>query len=237
MTLFLRLGAWLLALSFACSASAGLTEDMAAFERAFIPALALTNQPQAPAHKVDASLKRLEEGWPRFRQLLAAGGPPMDEALAEVGRAIGDARARLAAGERAQAHDALERVRAALMRARARLGIELYTDRLTEYHDAMEDFVRLAVQGADPAALRPLLARASELWARAERPRFAPALFGMDDARFEQVAALARRERELLDALAADLAAGQRDRVADGAKRLKGVFAQLYLSFGDFSGL
>jgi hypothetical protein len=236
-TTCLRIAACFLAFGLAAPAAAGLPEDMAAFERAYIPALALTNQPQAPAQKVEASLRRLEDGWPQFRQRLAAGGPPMDEALAEAGRAIEEARAKLAAGERAQAHDALERVRAALMRTRAQLGIELYVDRLTEYHDAMEDFVKQAVQGADAQALRPLLARAAELWTRCERPRFAPALFGMDDAKFEQIAALARRERELLVALEADLAAGQRDRVADGAKRLKGVFAQIYMSFGDFSGL
>ncbi len=237
MTSRLRIAAWILALGLAGPAAAGMPEDMASFERVFIPALALTNQPKAAAPRVEAAMRRLADAWPGFKPRLAAGGAPMDGPLLDVERAIGDAQALLASARRAQAHDALEQVRAALMQARAQLGIELYVDRLTEFHDAMEDFVKLAMSGAELSALRPPLEKTAALWAPAERMRFAPPLFGFDDDRFEQVAALVRRERAILRSLEADLAAGHRERVTEGAKQLKSVFAQIYVSFGDFSGL
>ncbi len=237
MTSRLLVAALVLSFGLADPAAAGLPEDMAAFERVFIPALALTNQPQAAAPRVDAAMRRLAETWPAFKPRLAAGGPPMDGPLTEAERSIAEAQAKLAGGQRAQAHDALERVRAALMTARAQLGIDLYVDRLTDFHDVMEDFVRLALARGEPTALKPLLERAADLWRPAERMRFAPSLFGLDDADFERIAALVRRERGILQALEADLAAGQRDRVTDGAKQLKTVFSQIYVSFGDFGGL
>ncbi len=72
---------------------------MAAFERVFIPALALSNQPKQPVERVEQALHRLKASWPEFRKRFS-----IEPALA--------------AGKRAEAHDVLEGVRLAFFEAR-----------------------------------------------------------------------------------------------------------------------
>ena len=218
-------------------ATAGVLEDMAGFERVFIPALALTNQPQAPAARVQASVVRLNARLPAFERAFSAHGAELERAIREARAAVLDAERLLAEGRRAESHDALERIRPALMEARGKLNLELYVDRLTEFHDAMEDLVKRAAAGATPTQLRGPLAQASGLWRNAERLRFEPRLFGFDDAGYEKLRGMVTAEREILSALEQAVDAGDRARVGELVKTLKSNFARIYTSFGDFSGL
>jgi len=218
-------------------AAAGALEEMAEFERVFIPALALTNQPQAPAGRVQASVVRLNARMPDFERSFTAHGPELERAIREARAASLEAERLLAQGRRAESHDALERIRPAMMGARGKLNLELYVDRLTEFHDAMEDFVKRAGGGATPTQLRGPLAQASGLWRNAERLRFEPQLFGLDAAGYEKLRAMVTAEREVLTALEEAVEAGERGRIGELAKTLKSNFARIYTSFGDFRGL
>lgn len=219
------------------AANAGVMDDMAGFERVYIPALALTNQPQAPAEKVSAAMKRLSDAWPRFKPLLLAGGPPMAGAVSVAEKAVVDAQAKLQAGKRADAHEALESLRPAFIAARRQVGIDLYVDRLVEFHDVMEEAVKMAETGREPAALKPSLDKASALWTAAEPMKFEPKMFGLDAARVEQIRGMVAKERQILQAVLAAVAANDREKTLAAARQLKGNFSQVYVSFGDFSGL
>jgi hypothetical protein len=216
------------------AARAGVVDDMAAFERLFIPALALTNQPKLPAERVEQALRRLNASWPEFRKRFSIE-PALATAAGRTERALAQAQARLAEGKRAEAHDVLEGVRLAFFEARRSAGIELYVDRLTEFHDPMEAFVKLAESTASTEQqMRAALARASGLWRRAEQPGFEGTLFGFDDAKYELLRKRIAAERAILDALEQTLARADRAETRALAGRLKSGFAQIYVMFGDF---
>ena len=218
------------------AAQAGPVEDMAAFERVYIPALALTNQPQAPAERVAGSLSRLSASWPGLRAAFSGKDEPLEKALRITDTALAQAGQLLAQGKRAEAHDALEGVRLAFFEARRGAGIELYVDRLTEFHDAMEELVKAAQAGAPRAQLEPLLREASELWSRAELPAFDAALFGFDAKKDVELRGRLQGERDTLEALRAAVASGDAARTRELAGQLKGRFGQIYAMFGDFGG-
>jgi len=215
------------------AAHAGLVDDMAAFERVFIPALALTNQPKQPAEQVEQALRRLNASWPGFRGRFSKE-PALAAAASRTDRALAQAQALLAQGKRAEAHDALEGVRLAFFEARRGAGIELYVDRLTEFHDVMEGLVKLAESAASPAQTRAALDQASALWRRAEEARFDAALFGFDEAKYELLRKRIAAEREILGALEQALGRGDGAETRALAGRLKSGFAQIYVMFGDF---
>jgi hypothetical protein len=216
------------------AAGAVTAEEMAAFERLYIPALALTNQPQAPAARVAGALERLAAAWPAFRRSFAADPafgaaiPRTDQALAEAGRLLAESR-------RAAAHDALEDIRPAFMAARRQANIELYVDRLSEFHDVMEDVVKHIEAGRDDAA-RSALEKASGLWSRAERPAFDAALFGFDEKKHALLRERLAGERAVIESLERALASGDRAALPELARRLKGNFGQIYVMFGDMGG-
>lgn len=218
------------------AAHAGPIEDMAEFERVYIPALALTNQPKAPAEQVAGSLSRLASAWPGLRAAFSGKGEALDRALRITDAALAQAGRLLAEGRRAEAHDALETIRPAFLDARRAMGIDLYVDRLTEYHDAMEELVKGAQAGSPPAQLEPLLRHASELWTRAERPQFDAALFGFDDAKYAELRGRLQGERETLEALREAVERGDAARARELSGALKSRFGAIYVMFGRMGG-
>ncbi len=225
-----------LAIIASACAQAGTLDDMASFERVYIPALALTNQPQQPEARVAASLRRLVSAWPSFRERFSREGPQLEKAVLAADRSLEQASALLASGRRSEAHDALESVRAAFIDARRQAGTELYVDRLVAFHDAMEEVVKLVSSGAPAAQVAPRLERASALWHEAERPPFHTELFGFDDAKRSDLTKRIAAERALMDALGPALT-GDAEEARRLAKEMKESFSRLYVMFGDFSGL
>jgi hypothetical protein len=218
------------------AAHAGVIEDMAAFERVYIPALALTNQPQAPADRVAGSLARLAAAWPGLRAALSGKGAALEKALRVTDAALPQAQRLLAEGKRAEAHEALEAIRPAFLEARRAAGIDLYVDRLTEFHDAMEELVKAAQSGAPRAQVEPLLEHASGLWTRAERPQFDAKLFGFDDAKYAELRSRVQAGRETLEALRAAIQGGDAARTRELAGALKSRFGAIYVMFGRMNG-
>ena len=147
----------------------------------------------------------------------------------------------VADGEFAQAHETLEGVRNIFRDLRKRHMIDYDLDLLTNYHDAMEDIVK-AVTGktaatlteSDVDTLKALTQKARELWEPVKSATFDPDRYHLDTEKQNQVQALIGQEAETLDSLHHALEGGDKTRVLAAASQVRPVFAQLYMTFGDF---
>ncbi|MCU0897078.1 MAG: hypothetical protein MUC55_06215 [Burkholderiales bacterium] len=225
----------------AAPAGAAVMDDFIVFDRSYIPALALTNQPQKPQAAIDESMKRLDAAWAKLLAALPASekaDPVYAAAIARSEKGIKEAQRLSREGARAAAHGALEEVRVAFWEARTQKGVDFYQDRMTAFHETMEAFTDLAAKpDADAKKLRALLDESSSLWRKVETAQFDAARFGFDADRTARLQGLVKKERDVLAQLDAALEAGDRAKLAEGAKALKGTFSQAYLLFGDFDGL
>jgi hypothetical protein len=220
---------------------AAVMDDFIMFDRSYIPALALTNQPQKPQGAIDESMRRLDAAWAKLLAALPASDkadPAYAAAIARADKGIKEAQRLSREGSRAAAHGALEEVRVAFWEARTKKGVDFYQDGMTAFHETMEAFTDLAGKpDADTKKLRELLDESSALWQKVEAAQFDAARFGFDADRTARLQGLVKKEREVLTQLDAALKAGDRVRLAEGAKAMKGTFSQAYLLFGDFTGL
>jgi hypothetical protein len=128
----------------AAAVPAGFVPAMVAVDKAYIPALALSGQPDQAA-KAKAALAGFITAWKEFKDGPAAGSG-FDEQwrrdLDEVDGAIASAtNALVVEGEGAKAHEALEAVRMTLLEARQRMKVPYFLDYVTLYHNSMEDIL------------------------------------------------------------------------------------------------
>jgi hypothetical protein len=229
---------------FAQPSVAGTFEDMVALDRSYIPALALTNQPNAAASA--RAIAALRSDWNRFRQAYAqppAGFKPATwtTTVATIERAVTDAEARMAAGDSAGAHEALEQVREVLLVARREAGMPYFLDELTEYHTHMEAIVAAVkgktpatLSGADVAALRTEYVKADRAWKSVVAKRSDASRHVLAPADEPAVQKLIDDESAAMAALGAALAAGDAAQVVPRASAIRPIFARLFISFGDF---
>jgi hypothetical protein len=222
----------------AVAAPTDLVDASAQLERAYVPALGLTNQRGNDAQAREA-VRRLELSWDAFRARaapLAAKDAALRATLAASSERVQQAAAQAGAGDMAKAHESLEYLRDALWKWRASRGVEYFPDRLTAYHDVMEHLVDAAAR-ALPGDTRIAYAQAVSKWIDVERAPFAAAVHGFDGAAQQRLRAAMASERATLDEFAAAMGSGDPQALADVGRRLKQRFAQLYFLFGDFRGL
>lgn len=219
-----------------------LLVDSAALDRSYIPALMLSNGKDAA--KAKAAQESYEKAWEVFaaRQRKAyAGDASWTQTLAVIDKANADARAAIAAGRMADAHNLQEDVRHALWHQRQAKGFAYQPDILTDFHATMEIIIA-GVQGKEPAAisaddiatLRKQLAQARTQWQAVKSARWDPAEYGLDGARLDVYRAALVGEDQALDALAAALEAADGPRIAKVAPSIKPPFAKAYSAFGVF---
>ena len=200
----------------ALPAFAGVHEDMVALDRAYIPALALTNQPKPEASK--RAMERLRTEWNAFRTTYAsapAGYAPDAWAATdrEVEAAVATAEKNLAAGKNLDAHEDLERVREAQYVLRRGAKVPYFMDDLTAFHSAMEKLVG-AVAGRTPAtlsdadlvAVRDAYAAADRTWQEVLANRARAAQHGVAGEKLAAVQAQIDVETRTLAELKAALA-------------------------------
>ncbi|MEW6185833.1 MAG: hypothetical protein AB1585_08865 [Thermodesulfobacteriota bacterium] len=224
--------------------SAGLIDDMVLLDRDYIPALALTNQPDKPEMQVKEAFSRLEKAWEQFQKSLSKADretPVLQTALKEAEKNIQEAKKMLARGKRHDAHEALEGLRTGFWKARSTMGIDYLPDHLTAFHDPMEGFYDKAVaikqSGGDPSSLKPLLSHLSTLWSEVEKRNLDRRLFGFNEEKASNYEDMVKQEGKILVQLSQLLASGNQEALVKTAGSLKGNFARLYLLFGNFSGL
>jgi len=223
--------------------SAGLVEEMVALDRDYIPALALTNQPEKPEALVKEAMSRLENAWERFLKTLTPvqkEDPILKPALKEAEKHIEEAGKMLASGRKAEAHEALEGIRRGLAKARKFMGIDYLPDRLTAFHDPMEAFYHTAYESKtlqDWTALKKGLENLSILWNEVEQHKLDTKRFGFGPEKAALYVELVKKEREILTQMAALLTPEKKEDLLKAALSLRKVFARVYLLFGDFRGL
>jgi len=231
----------------ALPACAGLHEDMVALDRAYIPALALTNQPKPDASK--RAMERLRSQWSAFRTTYAsapAGYAPDAWAAAdrEVEAAIAAAEKSLVAGKSLDAHEDLEKVREAQYALRQTAKVPYFMDDLTAFHSAMEKLVG-AVAGktpatltdADLAAVRRAYEAAERAWQDVLANRARAAQHGVAGDKLAAVQAQIDVETRTLAELESALAAGDRAKVIEKSIATKPAFSKLFTMFGDFASV
>lgn len=230
-----------LSLSLAATVYAGVIEEFAALERAYVPALALSNQPTKPVPQVQESLRRLDKAWQSFVQATASQiklNPTFATVVTESRQKISGAEALVAAGKMHDVHESLEYIRTAFWKVRTDMGIDYLPDRFTAFHDPMEKFAEeVSKQGSDPKKLKTALAELSKLWSDVEKSGIDVALFKLSPEQAETYAKHVRKEREILNQLTGLIDSGNVEALSKAAVVMKSNFAQTYFVFGDFSGL
>jgi hypothetical protein len=228
-------------LTMSAYSSATLIDEMVVLDRSYVAALVLSNQPDKPAAAVTASMKRLTESWKKF----VDGLSPADRANKSLATAITQVSGHIAEAEklaienkRKDAHEALEGVRVILWKARSEMGIQYLPDKMTAFHEPMEEFVDLAEKtGADKVKLNQLLEELSAKWKLVENSPFDAKLFGFNDEKVSRYNTLVNKEREIITSLSDLIKGSDQAALAKAAGAVKSNFSQTYMLFGDFSGL
>jgi DNA-binding protein len=223
---------------------ADIVKDSAAFDKAYIPALALTSQNEP--EKTRAAIDKLKAAWGVYasahRQHQAA-----DEAwkkgFADIDGVIAKADAIVARGTNVtEAHDTLEQVRVTLMQLRRKNGIDYFLDYQTAFHEPMEAIV-LTVKGKTPETLdaqdidkiRKLIPALDARWSALQNARFDPQQFDFDSARSAKLQQLIAAETEAITALKKALAQPDKAALIQHAAAIKAPFSQMFMLFGAFA--
>jgi hypothetical protein len=238
------IGLCLVGLLFATAARADFVVDSAAFDKAYIPALAVTSQGEAEKSK--AAMARLNQAWLLYSNAHRQDNPgdaSWEKGFAEIDKWIREADAIVARGDTLiDAHNVLEHVRVILMQLRQKHGIDYYLDHQTAFHEPMETIV-LAAKGKTPATLteqdlatiRNTLPALDARWKAVQNARFEPGNYGLDSTRAAKVKQTVERETEAIETLKKALAGSDKSAMIQSAAAIKPPFAQLYMLFGAFA--
>ena len=206
-------------------------ENMAAFDRAYIPALILTTDKDTSGQSVMA-IKQLKLQWSVFK----SRNPDMAEeggAAHDVTSLIMKADSQINVGRYREAHHTLARIRLILLEARAESRIKYFPDRLVEFHVVLE---RIEGASGDPERLQRHMPDAIAAWERVQKARFSRATFRLSKDRAERLKNLIEKEADALGALLAAAASDDRKKVAELVEDVSDRFNSIYSMFGNFSG-
>jgi len=224
-------------------AAGQLEKDMAAFDKVYIPALALTSQTNKAA--AEKAVKLTADQWMQFKKNNAAffGKNAADQAdLAVIDQLITDAERSVRVNEKTdEAHEILEGVRNTLLKIRQRNSIDYYIDYTTKFHEPMEAIV-LTAKGRTAETLtdtmllkiRDNFKVAQQDWKNLQNASFDPALFSFDAKKDAQRQAYIRAETEAMDRLKNALENGDKGSIIKASMGIKANFVNLFLLFGDF---
>jgi hypothetical protein len=223
-----------------------LEKDFAIFDRAYIPALALTNQGEAEQSK--AAMILLIEHWSIFKGKYYGHGSKdskWKKNFDDVEQAILKAD-EIVKGDREllEAHELLESIRFTFMELRKRNGIDYYVDYLTEFHEPMEEIV-LTSKGKTPDTLidtdvekiQELLPEALHFMNKIETPEFDSSLFDFDNEKTRLMKEYIKLESESLSKLEQAMKAGDKKMIIQSSAKIKPNFVKLFFLFGDFGNM
>lgn len=226
------------------SADKGVLAAMARFDRAYIPALSLSNQ--GKRERTERAMERVEDEWGRFRDEYGSyeGDVLWQETLRRVGDALSEAAVHLEGGELPKAHEALEGVRDAFHALREERSMDYYIDYLNRYHETMEEVLGTAGEagagGIDQARKTRIAALEGEArtrWEALYSADFDPALFGFDGGKTAELRGAVSAIGKSLDALRAALCEKNSEAVVKASLGLRPPYVKAFLMFGDFAGI
>jgi len=220
--------------------------DMTAFDRAYIPALTLTDGDDVAKAKKAMTLLLAEWDALHAKYITAPTLTPQWRAdFDNIDRMIKTADGYLRDDKPLQeAHGVLEGVRTVLKDLRLGYGIVYDPDLLTLFHEPMEA-ITLAVKDKTPAqltaddlaAISEQYGYAASVWLQVTKAPFDPTLFKLTPEQDGKLRAEIKLETGALDELKAALDAGDKARVLDAASALQPHFTTIYTTFGDFSAV
>jgi hypothetical protein len=218
---------------------------MVALDRAYIPALALTNQPKPDVSK--RAVERFRTQWNAFRVTYASAPDGYSAELwastnGEIEAALAAAEANIAAGKSLDAHENLERVREAQYALRRAAKQPYFMDELTAFHAAMEKLAAAAagkspatLSDADLGAIRAAYGEADRRWKEVLANRARVTQHGVSGEKAAAVQAQIDVETRTLSELGAALAAGDKAKAIEKSVATKPAFSKLFQMFGDFA--
>lgn len=225
---------------------AALQRTYVQIDRAFIPALALTDRQQPePSRGAILRLQKLANALQSTSPAGMADSAAWLQGLEEIQSRAAEALQLVDDGQLKEAHEHLEPIRGALVKQRKTLGVPYPLDALAAFHDRMEPIVKPAAAALaagdvyDAAAIqrcRTQLAAAWAAWDQVESTKF--------DSNYLELTPQQQLRIELgiidvnraLKVLAVQLEHGDAQATMRAAKGLKPPFAQIYTTFGDFPG-
>jgi len=224
------------------NAPSDIRHEFAELDRAYVTALALTNQ---SSPKATQAVTALQDHWKVFQER-HYGSNGTDTSwqsdFNKVGCRIDVANTFLEQKDAQSAHETLEGVRFILLDLRRRHQVDYYLDYLTKYHEAMEGLLAV-VQGktsetltvSDLSTLRWRLSEAERQWAVVQAQPFDAALYGFDGQRQERMRQYMQEETEALGHLRAAVESESGEGIVLAAQAIKPPFAKLFVLFGNWA--
>lgn len=226
------------------AARADIVADSAAFDKAYIPALALTSQ--NALNQSRAAMAQLNQAWLVFDNAhrndfvkdnaWKKGFEEINDWIRQADSVVNQG------GNLADAHNTLEHVREILMQLRKQHKINYYLDYQTAFHEPMEAIVLIA-KGKTPATfseqdlakMNAILPELETRWNAVLNAKFVPEVFGFDHAHAANVTHYIELETKAISELKQSLAGDDRAVVIQSAVAIKQPFSHLYMSFGALS--
>ena len=231
----------------------------AAFDRAYIPALTLTNQ--GKIEQSQKAMTRLKETWEVFankRYPYVRRNRSSRRNLDKIQRMVRTSDQIVnSGGNLKDAHESLEEIRFILMEVRrGNLTLALmdsesrlpfpryYIDYLNEFHEPMEAIVLTAkgktpetLTDADIEKIEEQLAEASELLDKIYGAEFEQSVFDFSDEKTQTMWSYIDQETEFLYKLRNALDDEDKEEIIQSSMEIKPTFVKLFTMFGDFESL
>jgi hypothetical protein len=224
-----------------------LINDFVKFDKAYTPALFLTNLEKSNPSK--KSMSRLKEEWSRFKDKYYdyyKDNPQWNKDFDKVDQSIMEADKIISSnGNLLQAHETLENIRYTFIKTRRRNNIDYYIDYITDFHDPMEHIV-LRAKGKTPKILKEediefienSLPEALKLWDAIKSAKFDKDLFFFNEEKVKEMQNIIEAETKALEDLKSALKdKSAKENIIKKAIAIKKNFALLFKLFGDFEGL
>ncbi len=231
---------------FPAASHANIQKDFVAFDRAFIPPLAITNQEKVkPSRK---AMKILIQDWEAFKAKYYDSNPKdakWKEDFDRIERQIREAAKIVKSGEKLMsAHEALEEIRIITLELRKRNNIPYFLDPMTEFHTLMEQIFHAGKDNSPEDLdagmiddLKEAVAEAKALWRKIGEFPFDKDLYGFSDAMVAQMKKYHEAEAAALDNVNKAIDSGDKKAIIKAAMGVKSNYAQTYKMFGDFDRL
>jgi len=225
------------------AAAGRLEKDMAEFDKAYIPALALTSQNKKAA--TEKAMKLTVSQWEVFKKKQAQtfNKSKADQAdLAVIDKLIAEADRIVRENQTTEeAHEILEGVRNTFLKIRERNSIDYYIDYTTKFHEPMEDIVLTAKGKTAETLTEEMLLKikarfkvAQQDWEKLQNASFDPALFSFSAEKDAQRLLYIKAETEAMNKLKKALEGNDKGAIIKAAMGIKANFVSLFLMFGDF---
>jgi soluble cytochrome b562 len=231
---------------FPAASHADIKKDFAAFDRAFIPPLAITNQEKVkPSRK---AMKILMQNWEAFKAKYYESNPEdaeWKEDFDRIDRQIQEAAEIVKSGkDLMSAHETLEEIRIITLELRKRNNIDYFLDPLTDFHVLMEQIFHTGKDNSPEDLdkgmiddLKEAVAEAEALWRKIGEIPFDKELYGFTDAMVAQMNGYLKAEAAALANVNKAIESGDKKAIVKAAKGVKTNYAQMYKMFGDFDRL